>query len=101
MRTRTSLAFNGLTPGFVKRAPVAWFASHRRTAAGVNEPYQYSYLFAYVVDIPPGATTLTLPDNDKVRIVAITMSDEEGPPLRSASIPIYPERSEGSGGEAR
>jgi alpha-mannosidase len=99
-RTRTSLGFNGLTPGFIKHAPLAWFASHRRTAAGVSEPYQYSYLFAYAVDVPPGATTLTLPDNDKVRIVAITMSDE-GTPLRSAAFPIYPERCEGSGGEAR
>ena len=61
----------GLKPGFIKRAEVAWFASHRHTADGANEPYAYSYLFAYPLDVPAGATTLTLPDNEKIRILAI------------------------------
>ena len=68
----------GITPGFIKRAPLAWYASHRHTPAGVNEAYAYSYLFAYTIDLPPGAKTLTLPDNDNVRILAITGSDEQG-----------------------
>jgi len=66
----------GITPGFIKRAPIAWFASHRHTPAGTNEAYAYSYLFAYTIDIPAGATTLTLPDNGYVRILAITASNE-------------------------
>ena len=68
----------GITPGFIKRAPLAWFASHRHTPAGVNEAYAYSYLFAYTIDVPPGAKTLTLPNNDNVRILAITGSNERG-----------------------
>ncbi len=71
----TSLC-EGVKPGFIKPAPVAWFASHRHTADGGNEPYSYSYLFAYSIDRPDGATTLTLPDNDRVRILAITVADE-------------------------
>ena len=66
----------GITPGFIKRAPLAWFASHRHTPDGKNEAYAYSYLFAYTIDIPAGATTLTLPSNDNVRIMAITGSNE-------------------------
>jgi alpha-mannosidase len=66
----------GITPGFIKRAPIAWFASHRHTPAGENEAYAYSYLFAYTIDLPPGATTLTLPNNDNVRILALTASNE-------------------------
>ena len=66
----------GITPGFIKRAPLAWFASHRHTAAGTNEAYAYSYLFAYTIDVPANAKTLTLPENDHVRILAITGSDE-------------------------
>jgi alpha-mannosidase len=65
-----------ITPGFVKRAPVAWFASHRHTSDGTSEPYAYSYLFAYAIDIPAGARTLMLPENDKIRVLAITLSDE-------------------------
>jgi alpha-mannosidase len=68
--------YDHLTPGFVKRAPVAWFASHRHTADGANEPYQYSYLFAYSFDVPPGAKTLTLPNNDRIRILAVTVANQ-------------------------
>jgi alpha-mannosidase len=66
----------GITPGFIKRAPVAWFASHHHNAAGRNEAYAYAYLFAYTIDVPSGATTLTLPNNDQIRILALTGSNE-------------------------
>jgi alpha-mannosidase len=68
----------GLIPGFIKTAPLGWFASHRHTPAGSNEAYAYSYLFVYTFDVPANARTLTLPDNDRVRIMAITASDEHG-----------------------
>jgi alpha-mannosidase len=66
----------GITPGFIKRDPVAWFASHHHRTDGVSEPYAYSYLFAYVLDVPANAKTLTLPNNEKIRILAITLSSE-------------------------
>lgn len=75
-RMRTVLEYTGLTPGFIKRAPVAWFASHRHTADGANDIYAYAYLFAYAIDVPVNATTLTLPANDKIRILGITVADE-------------------------
>jgi alpha-mannosidase len=86
LRTRMATVFDGLTPGFIKRAPIAWYASHRHDAAGANEPYAYSYLFAYAIDLPPGAKKLTLPENDKIRVLAATVSNEglpliEGQPL--------------------
>jgi alpha-mannosidase len=68
----------GLTPGYIKRSPVAWFASHRHAADGTNEPYSYSYLFAYSIGLPANAKTLTLPANDKIRILAITVADQPG-----------------------
>ena len=66
----------GLEPGFVKPAGLAWYASHHHTAVGLNEPYEYSYLFAYPIDIPENARTLTLPNNDKIRILAISVAEE-------------------------
>ncbi len=67
-----------MTPGFVKTAPIAWFASHYHTAQGTNQPYKYSYLYAAYIDVPQGATTLTLPDNDKIKILAVTVANKTG-----------------------
>lgn len=78
-RVRTQQEFSGvLIPGFIKRADVAWYTSHRHAPDGSNEPYAYAYLFVYPIDLPAGATTLTLPDNDRIRILAISMADEAG-----------------------
>ncbi len=75
-RMRTVLEYTGLTPGFIKRSPAAWFASHHHSADGANVPYAYSYLFAYSIDVPTGARTLLLPTNDKIRILALTAVNE-------------------------
>jgi alpha-mannosidase len=79
--------FAGLTPGFVKTAPVAWFASHRHDSAGANEPYAYSYLYAATLDLAPNSRTLTLPKNDNIRILAVTVADESEQ-VRAAQ-PLY------------
>jgi alpha-mannosidase len=86
-RMRTVSDYGGLVPGFIKRAPLAWYASHRHTAEGANEPYSYSYLFAYAIDLPAGTKTLTLPNNDKIRVMAVTVVDAD-PRVRPAR-PLY------------
>ena len=77
----------GMRAGFIKRADVAWYASHHHTAAGLNEPYEFSYLFAYPIDLTANDHTLTLPTNDKIRILAISVS-KEGPEVTPAQ-PLY------------
>ena len=77
----------GLKPGFIKRADLAWYCSHHHDAAGKNVPYAYSYLFAYAIDVQPGATTLKLPNNSNVRILAISAVDEN-PEVKPAR-PLY------------
>jgi alpha-mannosidase len=73
-RMRTVTEFTGaLVRGYVKPAPVAWFASHRHATDGSNEPYSYSYLYAYTLDLPPGATTLMLPANERIKVLAVTV----------------------------
>ncbi len=68
--------YESLTPGYIKRTPVAWFASHRHTSDGANEAYAYSYLFAYELDLMAGVKTLRLPNNEKIRVLAVTVSGE-------------------------
>ncbi|MGA8270543.1 MAG: glycoside hydrolase family 38 C-terminal domain-containing protein, partial [Candidatus Sulfotelmatobacter sp.] len=73
----------GIKPGFIKRADLAWYCSHHHNAAGENVPYRYSYLFAYAIDLPAGAKSITLPDNDKIRVLALSVA-EENPELKPA-----------------
>ncbi len=77
----------GIRPGYIKRADVAWYCDHRRNAAGENVPYAYSYLFAYPIELPAGTKSITLPDNDKIRILAISVADEN--PRVTPAQPLY------------
>jgi alpha-mannosidase len=77
----------GITPGFIKRADLAWYSSHHHDAAGKNADYSYSYLFGYAIDIPPGAKTIKLPSNENIRILAISVADEN--PAVTPARPLY------------
>jgi len=77
----------GVALGYIKAAPLAWYASHHHTADGLNEPYEYSYLFAYSMELPPHATKLILPKNENIRILAISVA-RENPQVLPAQ-PLY------------
>lgn len=81
-------AYVGLEPAYIRRDPIAWFSSHRHTPSGSNDVYAYCYLFAYMIDLPPGATTLTLPSNDHVLILAATVANDPGAETTPAH-PLY------------
>ncbi len=94
-RQRMLEVMDGLAPGFIKRAPVAWYASHTHTADGKNEAYAYSYLFAYALDLPAGAKTLTLPDDPHVRVLAVTVARQD--PALVPAHPLYDTLRPGAG----
>ena len=77
----------GLREGYIKPAQVAWYASHHHTSKGLNQPYAYSYLFAYAMDVPKDAATLTLPNNEHVRVLAISVA-KTGPDITPAG-PLF------------
>lgn len=81
-------AYVGLEPAYIHRDPVAWFSSHRHTPGGANDVYAHCYLFAYTLDLPPGAATLTLPTNNHVLILAATAADDPGADTTPAH-PLY------------
>ena len=57
--------------GFVKRDEIAWVGTHRHSPEG-NQIYIPSYVFVHGIDLPPGATEVRLPGNERVRVFAIT-----------------------------
>jgi alpha-mannosidase len=69
--------YEGLTPGFMKMAPVAWCCDHKHDAKG-DEIYQYSYLFKYSVQLgtslSPHDRTLRLPNDPSIKILAISVA---------------------------
>ena len=77
----------GLKPGFIKRAGLAWYSDHHHDPSGKNVAYSYSYLFGYGIDLPPGAKTLTLPNNAGIRILAVSVAQEN--PLVTPAQPLY------------
>jgi alpha-mannosidase len=77
----------GLKPGFIKRADLAWYSDHHHDPSGTNVAYSYSYLFGYSMDLPAGSKTLQLPDNKDIRILAISVA-EENPVVKPAQ-PLY------------
>ena len=86
-RRRHVLEMTRIEPGFIHPAPVAWFADHRYAADGTVEPYAYSYLFDYSFEVPTGASTFTLPDDPKLRVLAVTASDQ--PSSLVPALPLY------------
>jgi len=70
-KNRHPKEFVGITPGYNKDDCVAWVGTHLHSKTK-NEPYIFCYLYKYALDIANEAKTITLPDNDKVRVLAIT-----------------------------
>jgi alpha-mannosidase len=64
-----------IQPGFIRNQRVAWSASHHHRPTG-DAFYEYSYLFAYRIEIPEGTTNITLPNSRFVRILAMSAGDE-------------------------
>ena len=74
-----------ITNAFVKPDNIAWYASHCHSLKA-NEAYQYSYLYKYEINIPKGAKSITLPQNEDIKIFAITIANqvaEDVTPLQS------------------
>ncbi len=64
---------------YVKKDNIAWFADHHHIHyPSENAAYEYAYIFKYEIDVPQGAKTIKLPDNDKIKIFAITVAQKKG-----------------------
>lgn len=71
-------------PAFIRNQRIAWAASHHHLP-NADALYEYSYLFAYRIEIPENASSITLPNSRFVRIVAISVGDEgKATPLQTS-----------------
>ncbi len=77
-----------IAPGYVKTAPVAWVGTHRHDARGRNEAYAFTQVCRYSLDLPRGARQVTLPDDDRIRLLAATVTRGGNDATRPASVLI-------------
>ena len=75
-----------IRPAFVKTDEIAWIGTHRHEPGG-NQIYIPSYVFLYGFDLPPGATTVRLPANPRLRILAVSAAHE--PPAAVPAGALY------------
>lgn len=73
---------------FIKPAEVAWVGTHRHDAEGRNEPYVFSYLFAYPIQLPKYARTFTFPNNPAICVLALTIATHPNDAILPAA-PLY------------
>ena len=74
---------------FVKKDNIAWFASHRHVGYPTkNDAYQYSYIYKYEINIPQGAKAITLPNNQRIKIFAITAAKDSNRDVKPL-LPLY------------
>ena len=84
-------------PGYIKRDPIAWYASHHHKP-DKNVAYEYSYMYRYALDIPNGRSTLKLPDNPNILVFAATVARNPNDAADALS-PLYDDLSNRDGFE--
>ena len=73
----------GIREPFLNQDNIAWFASHTHFGYPTrNDPYHYSYLFRYELDLNQSTRTITLPDNDRIKIFAVTVARKSSDDLK-------------------
>jgi alpha-mannosidase len=65
-----------ILPAYINQTPVAWAGTHRHTADGRNDAYKFTYLYAIPVELNPGARQLTLPDNPRLKLLAVSVAGD-------------------------
>jgi alpha-mannosidase len=77
----------GQNKGFLKDAEVAYVGTHRHSPSG-DGAYEFTYMFKYGIDIPKGATEVTLPNDPRIVVFAATLVSEDQPAVVPAA-PFY------------
>ena len=80
----------GLEPGFTKPGEIAWYVSHHHTPSGGDKGsdalYRYCYMYKVGLDVPKGATSITIPNDPRVKVLAVSAVSEPDP----STVPAAP-----------
>lgn len=68
---------------YLKRDTVAWVGTHRHQPGG-NMAYEFCNLFLYRIDVPAGAASIVLPNQDRIVVFAMTKANRPAESIRQA-----------------
>ena len=68
-----SNALVGLVPGYIKPDAVAWYADHKRSRDGSNDPYAFTYFSITNLTCRMMPRSVRLPDDDRIKLMAATV----------------------------
>jgi alpha-mannosidase len=80
---KDKFTLKSITAGFIKRDTIAWFGKHRHSQTA-NDAYKFTYIFKYALDVPAGAKTVVLPNNEKIKIFAMTAANNQNDATKPA-----------------
>ncbi len=79
----------GFSENFLRDEPLAYVGTHTHSSADGDIPYKLNYIYRLKIDLPAGTREIVLPDNDKVAVFAMTLSDTDNTTARRVSEPRY------------
>ena len=79
---------NQIAPAYINRAPVPGSAHIGTTARAKTRPTNSPISISFVSTSPRAQTTLTLPDNPRIKLLAATMANVSYDDIRAAQ-PLY------------
>jgi len=70
-------------PPFVKSSDIAWYSSHLHYGYPTkNEAYKYCFMYKYEIDMPVNTNSITLPNNEKIKIFAVTVENTKADTIK-------------------
>lgn len=73
-----------IEPAYIKKVSIAWVGTHRHFHDATFEPYAFCYLFKYSIPLTPGAGILTLPNDETIKIFAMTVANDKSCDIQPA-----------------
>ncbi|MBO5780454.1 MAG: discoidin domain-containing protein [Muribaculaceae bacterium] len=74
----------GHTEGYLKQSRIAYCGTHRHSAEG-DQPYEFTYMFLYEIDVPEGVNKVVMPNNQDIVVFAATALDHRRHDVAAAS----------------
>lgn len=82
--------YAGLRPGYLNTQRPAWYCQHLHNQNGQSQTYRYGYIFAIELEVPADASTLHLPNDERILIFAAAANTQEKPIRLATTLTDFP-----------